>query len=194
MTEHQELIKSLLQDLNAASQLIDGLAEKVQALENSFDRSRFIGEIGKTLAHIFDLEADLFELEPTLVPDLLKPSLDAVDLTDSLERLLSKNWAIRESTIREFKAYMLDQVESEFAFACESETEHDFAQEWWCEQQKPFIPVVRVYKFLKHDRRFMRCQSAKLLEERFGVQLWDDERGDVCFAIAEQWFNDWLGR
>jgi hypothetical protein len=38
----------------------------------------------------------------------------------------------------------------------------------------------------------MRYQSAKALEERFGVIIWDSERGDVSLEIAKQWFDHWL--
>ncbi|MBE9013654.1 hypothetical protein IQ250_26045, partial [Pseudanabaenaceae cyanobacterium LEGE 13415] len=124
MIEHQETIKSLLQDLNAASKIIDGTTEKLGALGDYIDRSRFVREVAETLTHIFELESELLDLEPSLVSDFLKPSLDAVDLTPALERLLSENWAIRESTIREFKTYMLNEIASQFVFACESGTGH----------------------------------------------------------------------
>ena len=96
----------------------------------------------------FKLEADLFDLEPTLTYDFLRPSLDAIDLNAALERLLSNNPAIRESTIREFKSHMLSEVASQFAISCESGTGHDFAQTWWHQQQKPLLPIVSVNKKL----------------------------------------------
>jgi hypothetical protein len=151
-----------------------------------------VREIGKTLVHIFDLEADLFDIEPRLTFDQLRPSLDPIDLNTSLERLLSENRDIYESTIQEFKTHMLDKIASRFETACEAGTEYEFAQRWWDEQQKPFSPVVKVYRLLKHERRFMRYQGAKVLEERFGVPIWDSKQGDVSLEIAEQWFNNWL--
>ncbi|MEN9567444.1 MAG: hypothetical protein RLZZ69_2640, partial [Cyanobacteriota bacterium] len=130
MTEHQKTIESLLRDLNTASKLVDGVAQKSKSLENHLDRSRFVREIGKTLVHIFDLEADLFDIEPRLTFDQLRPSLDPIDLNTSLERLLSENRDIYESTIQEFKTHMLDKIASRFETACEAGTEYEFAQRW----------------------------------------------------------------
>lgn len=190
--EHQETIESLLRDLNTASKLVDGAATKAKQLEHYLDRSRFVQEAGKTLVQIFELEAELFDLEPTLTYNFLRPSLNAVDLNAALERLLSQAQSIRENTVREFKSYMTDEVASQFALACESGAGSSFAEMWWHQQQKPFFPVVWVYRFLTHERRYMRYQSAKALEERFGVIIWDSERGDVSLEIAEQWFDNWL--
>jgi hypothetical protein len=194
MKQHQEAIESLLKDLRKASKLIDGACEKSCPLDGDLDRSSFIRAVGEAITRIFDLETELFDLEPTLTYNFLKPSLNAIELDAALERLLSQNQSIRESTVQEFKNHMLDEIASQFAIACESETGHNFAQMWWDQQRKPFFPVVSTYKFLKHDRRFMRYQSAKVLEERFGVKIWDSERDDVSLEIAEEWFNDWLVR
>ncbi len=190
MTQQREIIESLLRDLSNVGQLLDGVAGEARSLEGSLDRSNFVRNVGKTLVQVFDLEADLLDLEPALTCNSLKPSLDAIDLETALERLLSENSTIRESTIREFKSHMLDEVAGQFAISCESGAGHDFAQTWWHQQQKPFLPVVSVYRNLRHDRRFMRYQSAKALEEKFGVKIWDDDRGDLLLEIAEQWFSD----
>ena len=40
----------------------------------------------------------------------------------------------------------------------------------------------------------MRYQSAKVLEDKFGVKIWDDNRDDVSLEIAERWFSEWLKR
>lgn len=194
MTQQRESIESLILNLRNASKLLDGVAGNAKSLEVPLDRSDFVRKVGKIIGQISDLEADLFDLEPTLTYDFLRPSLDAIDLNAALERLLSNNPAIRKSTIREFKSHMLSEVASQFGISCESGTGHDFAQTWWHQQQKPFLPIVSVYKKLRHERRFMRYQSAKVLEDKFGVKIWDDNRGDVSLEIAERWFSEWLKR
>lgn len=194
MTQQRESIEPLLRDLRNASQLLDGVARDSQSLKTSLDRSDFVYSVGKTLGSIFNLEADLFDLEPTLTHDYLKPSLDIIDLSDALERLLSNDAAIRESTIREFQSHMLNETADQFAITCESGTGYDFAQTWWQQQPKPFLPVVYVYKQLRHERRFMQYLSAKVLEEEFGVKIWNDDRGDLSLEIADPWFSDWLNK
>ena len=192
MTQQRETIESLLRDLKNASQLLDRVARDSQLLKTSLDRSDFIYSVGKTLGSIFNLEADLFDLEPTLIHDYLKPSLDIIDLSDALERLLSNDAAIRESTIREFQSHMLNETADQFAIACESGTGYDFVQTWWQQQPKPFLPVVSVYKNLRHERRFMQYLSAKTIEERFNVEVWDDNTDNLSLEIADRWFSDWL--
>ena len=39
----------------------------------------------------------------------------------------------------------------------------------------------------------MRYLSAKVLEVKFGVEIWDDDR-DVSLEIADRWFSEWLNR
>lgn len=192
MTQHKHNIESLLVDLRNASKLLDGVARKAQSFETSLYRSNFVRNVAETIVHISDIEAELFDLEPTLTYDFLIPSLDTIDLDAALERLLSENPAIRESTIREFKSHMLSKVASQFAISYEDNTGYNFAQTWWNQQQKPFLPVVSVYKQLRHERRFMRYQSAKVLEEKFGVKIWDSDRGDLSLEIADSWFNDFI--
>ena len=194
MTQQRENIESLVRNLKNASQLLDGVARDSESLETSLNRSNFVQSVGRILVSIFDLECDLFDLEPTLTEDYLKPSLDAIDLSAALESLLSNNAAIRENTIKQFKSYMLDETADQFAISCESGTGYDFAQTWWQQQEKPFLPVVSVYKNLRHERRFMQYQSAKVLEEEFGVKIWDDDRDDLSLEIADRWFSDWLNR
>lgn len=187
MTQQRESIESLVRDLRNAAQLLERVACDSQPLETSLDRSNFVRSVGRTLVSIFDLECELLDLEPTLTKDFLKPSLDPIDLSAAIESLLLSGR--REN---EIIRYMLDETALEFTAACESGTGHDFAQTWWQQQPKPFLPVVNVYKQLRHERRFMRYLSAKVLEEEFGVKIWDDERDDVSLEIADRWFSDWL--
>ena len=40
----------------------------------------------------------------------------------------------------------------------------------------------------------MRYLSAKVLEEGFGVKIWDSDRNDLSLEIADRWFDNWLNR
>ncbi len=187
--QRKETIKLLLQDLRTASKLVDSLGDRISFLEDDLHRPDFMRKIAKTLTNIFELESNLFDLEPRLTYDFLKPSLNPVDLDESLERLLSTNnlefqdktinSAVRQSTIQEFKSYMKDETALKFIEATKLGTEYEFAKKWWDAQAKPFIPVVRVYKKLKSDRRYIRFHAAKLLEEKFKVKIWDNVKNDV---------------
>ncbi len=187
--QKQENIKLLLQDLRNASKLIDSVCHRSHLIEHDLNRRDFIRKSAETLSHIFELESELFDIEPTLTYDFLKPSLAPVNLDEALNRLLSANnlefqdstinSAVRDSTIREFKNYMTDKAASKFSEAIESGTEYGFAKKWWDSQIKPFIPVVKVYKQLKHDRLYIRFNAAKLLEEKFKVQIWNENNNDV---------------
>ena len=194
MTQKRESIEFLLRDLKKASKLLDGVASNSQPLETSIDRAKFVYRVGEILVSIFDLESDLFDLEPTLTYDFLKPSLDAIDLSDTIEYLLSSETEIRQNVIRQLQSYMPDETAARFETSCKSGTGYDFARTWWQQQQKPFLPVVRVYKNLRHERRFMQYLSAKVFEEEFGVEIWDSERNDLSLEIADRWFSDWLKR
>ena len=194
MTQKRESIEFLLRDLKKASKLLDGVASNSRSLETSINRSKFVYRVGEILVSIFDLESDLFDLEPTLTYDFLKPSLDAIDLSDTIEYLLSSETEIRQNVIRQLQSHMPDETADRFKTSCESGTGYDFARTWWQQQQKPFLPVIRVYKNLRHERRFMRYLSAKVLEEEFGVEIWDGKRNDLSLEIADRWFSDWLKR
>ncbi len=190
--KRQKIVKSLLKDLRKAGKLVDGLGDQVRLLDNDLDRSDFIRGMGKTLTEIAFLEFNLFDIEPTLTFDYLKPSLAPIEFDSALERLMSDDWAIRKSTIHGFKNNMLDQVASEFEVAWDSGTGYEFAQDWWERQPKPFVPVIHVYKKLKNGRRFDQYNCAKLLESEFGIRIWDDERDDVILEVADEWFSAWL--
>jgi hypothetical protein len=201
LTENQKLksrkkkprkqIESLLKNLKKASKLVDHVAEQSQFLDD-LDRSNFIHRVGASLRYIFELQSDLFDLEPELTYKYLKPSLSPVDLSAALERLLSQNREICESAIAEFKSYMTEDVAFQFAQAWDSGYGYEFAENWWRNCKKPFVPVVRVYKDLRHERRYARYWSAKLLEKEFGATIWDEDRADVSLEIADRWFKSWL--
>jgi hypothetical protein len=38
----------------------------------------------------------------------------------------------------------------------------------------------------------MRYWTAKLIEENFGVQIWDSTQGEVALEMADRWFQDWM--
>lgn len=194
MTQQRESIESLVRDLRNATQLLDRVAGDSRPLETSLDRSNFVRSVGRIIVSIFDLEAVLLDIEPTLTPDYLKLPLEEIDLSSIFNDLLSDDREVCENTIMQLESHMLDETALEFTAACESGTGHEFAQTWWQQQPKPFSPVVRVYKQLRHERRFMRYLSAKVLEEEFGVKIWDDDRDEVSLEIADRWFGEWLNR
>lgn len=199
--QKQETIKLLLQDLQNASKLVDSVARRSHLIEQDLDRSNFLYQSGKALGEIFELQDYLFDIEPTLTPDYLKLTLAPVNLDESLKRLLSTNnleerdntinSAVRDSTINEFKNYMSDRTASKFSEAIKAGTEYDFAKKWWDSQEKPFIPIVRVYKQLKHDRRYIRFHAAKLLESEFKVKVWNEDNNDVELDRINQVLSKW---
>ena len=199
MIEQRERIKSLLRDMKNASQLLHQATRNFQPLKTNFDKANFMRTASEMLASIAELQFDLFDLDPTLIeeylePSYLKPSLDAIDLNDTVESLLFNDTRTRKNAIAMLQSYMLDKTADQFARACELGTGGDFAQTWWQQQPKPFLPVVSVYNKLRHKRYCMRYLSAKLLEVDFGVKIWNDARDDLSLEIADRWFNSWLNR
>lgn len=195
MTQQIESIKSMVQDLRNVKESLHEVDRKSRSLETSRDRSKFLASMGTIQLAIISLQYDLWDLEPTLSEDLdfrLKPSLDEIDLSDVIEDLLSNEAEIREDTIGELQSYMLEETADQLARFYESGTGYDFALTWWQQQPKPFSPVVRVYKQLRHKRRFLRYLSAKVLEEKFGVKIWDSDRNEPSLKVANRWFGDWL--
>jgi hypothetical protein len=188
----KKIVKSLLKDLKKASQLVDGVADQSQFLDN-LDGANFIKRVAASLGNIFELQLDLLDLEPELVDKSLQPSLSPVDLSETLKRLLSQNREICQSAIKEFKSHMTEDVAFQFAQAWDFGNGYDFAENWWRDRKKPFIPIVRVYKNLRHARRYIRYCSAKLLEKEFGEIIWDDAKADVSLEIADRWFKSWSG-
>jgi hypothetical protein len=186
-----EILDSLLKDLRKASELIDGVAQRSHLLEEYLDVSHFIDFAGKALIHVYELCDELYDMEPDFSPEYLRPTLAPVNFTLALDRLQSENEAIRESTIRSFKSNMSDTDAQEFAEACKSGTGFEFAQQWWNKQKKPFIPVMKVYRCLRHNRKYVRYHGAKVLQEIFEVRLWDEEKDDVLIEIADTWFDSW---
>jgi hypothetical protein len=195
----KKIVKSLLKDLKKASQLVDGVADQSQCLDN-LERTNFTKRIAASLGDIFELKLDLLDLEPELTDKSLQPSLSPVDLSETLKRLLSQNREICQSAIKEFKSHMTEDVAFQFAQAWDYGNGYDFAENWWrdCplgtakgDRKKPFIPVIRVYKNLRHARRYIRYCSAKLLEKEFGEIIWDDAKADVSLEIADRWFKSW---
>lgn len=189
LDKRQVITKSLLDDLQQASKLIDSVCGRIKQLEGNLDLSRFQMNTARTLSSIHKLEVALLDLEPTLTPDFLKPSLDPIDLYIYLEHYLSAeqskyqddamNKAVKDSVIKEFKSHMTDSIITKFSEAIKSGKGYQFAKRWWSDREKPFIPLLKVYRELKSDRKFLRFQAAKLLEEKFQVQIWDTNNNDV---------------
>jgi hypothetical protein len=50
---------------------------------------------------------------------------------------------------------------------------------------------VKVYKDLRHCRRYVRYHSAKLLEPLAKVKLWNQKNQDVMLEAADEWFAAW---
>lgn len=193
----RETIELLLKGLQKASSLVDSVTERTKVLKDDFNVSDFRFKTAKALSLMYELEADLFDLEPTLVPDYLKPSLEPIDLSNSLERLSIStnnlvNQAIKQSTINEFKNYMSDRVTTKFTKAIVSGKEYEFAKLWCDNRPKPFIPVVKVYKQLKSNRLSIRFYAAKLLEEKFKVRVWDNNKNEVVSDRIDKFMFQWL--
>jgi len=191
MEERFEVLDSMLDNLKQASKLIDRVTRDCDRLEDELDRSSFLLTAAKTLTYIYELQFDLFDLEPELAFEHLLPSLSPVNLKDSLERLRSFDPDIYKQTIRELQSHMTEDEAIAFAEICNSGNGYNYAKAWWERQPKPYIPVVGVYKKLRHPRRYVRYHSAKLLEEVFEVCLWDEERDDVCLEKSDRWFAQW---
>lgn len=69
-----------LKMLKQASTLVNGLTERVNPLAEDLDMPQFNRGMAKVLTHIFELEADLYDLEPDYTPEHLRPSLAPINL------------------------------------------------------------------------------------------------------------------
>ena len=189
MEDNFETIHLMLEDLDKASDLVNDVLTRSR--EENLDISEYGLLAGKAIGHIYMMKSGLYDIYPELTPEYLRPSLAPVNFTPALERLRSEEWAIRKSTILSFKSHMSDDDASKFSQACESGAEFEFAQEWWGRQKKPFIPVIYIYKSLRHEQRYMRYHSAMLLEDIFEVILWDEQKNDISMEAAETWYRSW---
>ena len=182
----------MLEDLRKAKDLIDDSCIKFGPLEDSVDWTRYMHNSGAAMLQISELETDLFDVEPTLTDGVHELFLNSLDLDYAFPFLFSEDSAAREAAIQIFKTHMANEVESQFEAACEAGTAFGFAQIWWDQQKKPFVPVIEAYKNLKHDRRFVRYINARALEKEFRVKIWNDEKEDVDLEIAARWLESWL--
>ncbi len=109
-----------------------------------------------------------------------------------LNHISTNNSAVQHSAQRQLASHMTDGIAAKFEEACAQGQGLAFAQKWWEEQNKPFIPVVQTYRNLWHARKYMRYHSAAVLEDIFGINLWNNDTQDVSLTDAEGWFNQWL--
>lgn len=186
-------IAECLKTLEQSSKMLHGLTEQANPLaEELLDISQFNLGVAKVLTHIFELEADLYDLEPDYTPEHLRPSLAPINLGAVLDYLSAKNSAVQHSAQRQLAGHMTDAIAAEFTEACSQGQGLAFAQKWWESQNKPYIPVVQTYRNLYHARKSMRYHSAALLEDIFNITLWDDDAQEVLLANAQDWFTQWL--
>ncbi|NET10816.1 MAG: hypothetical protein F6K16_40245 [Symploca sp. SIO2B6] len=187
-----KILESIVEDLHQASKLVNGVATRVHLLSEELDVSAFVRGVGHTLAHIFELDSQIYNIAPEFTPDFLRDSLEPINLNPALEHLSSSNLDIRKSTIKEFTSHMDDDETTKFLEECEVGSGIEFATQWWGQQQKPFVPIRRVYKQLRREQKYVRYHSAKKLEYVFDIHLWDEELDDVRLEDADRWFEDWL--
>ncbi len=192
MHQRQEIIQSMLEDLEKAKDLIDDTLIKFDLLKDSVDWTPYVHNTEAAIFQITELEADLFDIEPTLTNVDHDPSLAPFDLDYVFPFLLGQDSEVRKGAIQIFKIYMTDEVVAQFDAACEAGTAFDFAQMWWDQQKKPFVPALQAYRNLKHDRRSVRYVNARALEKKFGVKIWNDEKEDVDLEVAARWLESWL--
>lgn len=185
-------IAECLKTLEQASAMVHGLIEQANPLAKTLDRSQFNRGVAKALTHLFELEADLYDLDPDYTPEHLRPSLAPINLGTVVSYLSTQNKPAQYSAQRQLASHMTDAIAAEFTEACAQGQGLAFAQKWWEEQNQPFIPVVQTYRNLWHARKYMRYHSAAVLEDIFGINLWNNDTQDVSLTDAEGWFNQWL--
>lgn len=186
-------IADCLKTLEQASAMVHGLTEQTNPLTEALDMAQFNLSVAKALTHLFELEADLYDLEPDYTPAHRRPSLAPINLGTALNYLSTPtNKPAQYSAQRQLASHMTDAIAAEFIEACAQGQGLAFAQKWWESQNKPFIPVIQTYRNLHHARKYMRYHSAALLEDIFNINLWDDDAQEVLLNDAQDWFTQWL--
>ncbi|MGR3273538.1 hypothetical protein ACSYAD_00375 [Acaryochloris marina NIES-2412] len=185
-------IANCLKALEQASAMVHGLTEQTNPLTEVLDMAQFNRGVAKALTHLFELEADLYDLEPDYTPKQLRPSLAPINLGTVVNYLSTQNKPAQSSAQRQLASHMTDTIAAEFTEACTQGEGLAFAQKWWESQNKPFIPVIQTYRNLYHARKYMRYHSAALLEDIFNINLWDDDAQEVLLNDAKDWFTQWL--
>lgn len=185
-------IAECLKTLEQASAMVHGLTEQANPLAEALNSSQFNLGVAKVLTHMFELEADLYDLEPDYTPEHLRPSLVPINLGTVINYLSTPNKPAQYSAQRQLASHMTDAIAAEFTEACAQGQGLAFAQKWWKSQSKPFIPVIQTYRDLHHARKYMRYHSAALLEDIFNITLWDDDAQEVLLVNAQDWFTQWL--
>ena len=61
------------------------------------------------------------------------------------------------------------------------------AETWWNDQNRPFIPLHGVARFLNHERLYMRYHAAKEIERMYGVTLWNDHKNKLDEESVRKW-------
>lgn len=185
-------IAECLKTLEQASAMVHGLTEQVNPLTEALDIAQFNRGVAKALIHLFELEADLYDLDPDYTPEHLRPSLAPINLGTVINYLSTPNKPAQYSAQRQLASHMTDVIAAEFTKACAQGQGLEFAQKWWESQNKPFIPVIQTYRDLHHARKYVRYHSAALLEDIFNITLWDDDSQEVLLNNAQNWFTQWL--
>lgn len=183
-------IAECLKTLEQASAMVHGL--KVNPLTEVLDMTQFNRGVAKALTHLFELEADLYDLDPDYTPEHRRPSLTPINLGTVINYLSTPNKPAQYSAQRQLASHMTDAIAAEFMEACAQGKGLAFAQKWWESQNKPFIPVIQTYRNLHHARKYMRYHSAALLEDIFNITLWDDGSQEILLNDAQDWFTQWL--
>lgn len=185
-------IANCLKTLEQATAMVHGLTEQTNPLTEVLDMAQFNRGVAKALTHLFELEADLYDLEPGYTPEQLRPSLAPINLGTVVNYLSTQNKPAQSSAQRQLASHMTDAIAAKFTEACTQGEGLAFAQKWWKSQNKPFVPVIQTYRHLHHDRKYMRYHSAALLEDIFNINLWDDDAQEVLLNDAKDWFTQWL--
>ncbi|ABW26720.1 hypothetical protein [Acaryochloris marina] len=192
VTAQTNAIADCLKTLEQVSAMVHGLTEQANPLTEALDMAQFNRGVGKALTHLFELEADLYDLEPDYTPEHRRPSLAPINLGAVLNYLSTPNKPAQYSAQRQLASHMTDVVAAEFTEACAQGQGLEFAQKWWESQNKPFIPVIQTYRDLHHARKYVRYHSAALLGDIFNITLWDDGSQEVLLNDAQDWFTQWL--
>ncbi len=181
-------LKKALEMLTQASKLVDGSLQISPRNAEGFDYGNQVKMSGHILHILFEMESNIWDLDPDLVPEDLRPNLHPIDLANYIEDLQAEHELPQRHGIRVMQLYMPKDVLAQFEKIDNLKDKYDFAMAWWNDQEKPFIPIHRIARFLKHERLNSRYHAAQLIEKQYNVVLWDKEKN----ALDDEAVNNWL--
>jgi hypothetical protein len=182
-------LKKAHEMLENASKLVDQSIRFIPRDHANFDRSKYVEKAGHVLSFINEMYGDIFDLAPELTPEFLRPSLKPHDMSINLEHLKSEEESFISNSIRAFSIHMPKNIFDKFMKEDSILGKFAIAEAWWNDQNKPFIPLHGVARFLNHERLYMRYHAAKEIERMYGIILWNDHKNKLDEKSVRKWLS-----